>query len=565
MAKTRQDLRKLGTERGSSRSITGLRQLASYLRPYRWRVAAALLALVLAAAAVLSIGVGLRYLVDGGFVAGRPGAMNHGLQAVLIVVAVLALATYVRSYLVTWLGERVVADVRRRVYDHVLRLEPAFFEVTRTGEVLSRLTTDTSVIQAVISASVTQALRNLLLLAGGAGLLLVTNPRLTGFVLLVVPIVVVPIVVLGRRVRRLSRETQDRVADLSGRAEETLTGIRAVQAFAQEERESANFGRFCDGAFAAAARYAQARGMLAAIVIGLVFSAIVSVLWIGGNDVLAGRLSAGELASFVFYASVVAGAVGGLSDVAGDVQRAAGAAERITELLATSPTIAAPASPRPVPPRFKGHIRFERVTFAYPSRPEQPILSEFDLEVRPGETLALVGPSGAGKTSVFQLLMRFYDPQAGRVLVDGMDIRDLDPRELRRRIGLVPQEPMIFSADALTNVRYGRPEADEAAVVAAAEAAAARTFLERLPQGFATFLGEKGYPLVGRPAATGCHRPRAPRRPLHLPPRRGDERARCGKRAGRAAGGGAAPSRPDLACDRASLGDGAQGRPHRRP
>ena len=497
MEGAQRNLRSTATARGASRDFAQLRALASFLAPYRWRVVGALVALVLAAGAVLSIGFGLRYVVDGGFVAGRPTAMNHGLEAVLIVVAILALATYTRSYLVAWLGERVVADIRARLYAQVVGLEPGFFEVTRTGEVISRIVTDTSVIQATISASISQALRNLLLLVGGAVLLVITNPRLTGFVLLVVPLVVVPIVLIGRQVRRLSRRTQDRVADVSGRAEETIAAVRTVQAFAQEERESASFRAACEEAFQAAAGYARARGLLAAVVIGLVFSAIVSVLWIGGHDVVAGRLTAGELASFVFYASVVAGAVGGLADTAGDLQRAAGAAERILELLAREPRITAPASPRPVPQRFRGHIKFESVTFAYPSRADQPILEGLDLEIRPGETVALVGPSGAGKTSVFQLLMRFYDPQLGRILIDGVDIREFDPRALRQRIGLVPQEPVIFSADARANVRYARPEADERAVLAAADAAAAGQFLRALPKGLDTFLGEKGVRLSG--------------------------------------------------------------------
>ena len=490
-------LSQMARNRGSSRDLKTLRRLGGYLHPYRWRVAGALVALVFAALAVLSLGIGLRFLIDGGFVAGHPDALNHALEAVVIVIVVLATATFARSYLVSWLGERVVADLRRDVYDHVIRLSPAFFEVTRTGEVISRLATDTAVIQTVISGSVTQALRNLLLLAGGLILLLVTNPKLTALALVVVPLVVVPVVILGRRVRVLSRAAQDRTAELSAAAEETLNAVRTVQSFAQEARESRRFAGTAEAAFAAATAHAQARALLGAIVISLIFGAILAVLWVGGQDVLAGRLTAGELSSFVFFAATVASAVGGLSDVFGDLQRAAGATERLFELLATEPEIRAPAVPRPLPARLRGGVRFEGVDFVYPAAPSQPTLSGIELEIRPGETVALVGPSGAGKTTLFQLLMRFYDPTGGRILVDGVPLVEADPRAVRAHIGLVPQDPVIFSADGWFNIRYGRPEASDAEVLAAAEAAQARDFLEALPQGLGTFLGEKGVRLSG--------------------------------------------------------------------
>ena len=486
-----------GARRPGSRDLRQLRRLAGFLRPYRWQVAATLVALVVAAGAVLVFGIGLRYLIDRAFAAGRVEALNHGLKASLIVVAVLAAATFARAYLVTWLGERVVTDLRKQVYDRVIGLSPAFFEVTRTGEVLSRLTSDTAVIQAVISASLSQALRNILLLVGGLALLLVTNPKLTGLVLIVVPLVIVPIVAIGRRVRRLSRATQDRIGALGGHGEETLNAVRTVQAFAQEERERRHFGALAEAAFAAAARHALARAALAGVVITLVFGAIVVVLWVGGLDVVAGRISGGELASFVFYAAVVASAAGALSEIMGDLQRAAGATERLFELLDETPQIVAPATPLPLPQPSAGAVRFERVRFAYPAHPERPVLNELDIAVEPGTTLALVGPSGAGKTSVFQLLMRFYDPDAGRVLLDGADLRQLDPAAFRARIALVPQEPVIFSADAWHNLRYGRPEASDVEVRAAADAARASEFLDRLPDGFDTFLGEKGARLSG--------------------------------------------------------------------
>ena len=486
-----------GAKRATSRDLGRLRRLAAYLRPYRGHALGALAALVLAAAAVLSLGMGLRYLIDGGFGEGKPDSLGHALEAVALVILALAVATFLRTYLITWLGERVVADLRRDVFAHVLRLSPGFFEVTRTGEVISRLTTDTTVIQTVIGASVTQALRNALLVAGGLILLVVTNPRLTGLILVVVPLVIVPIVVIGRRVRRLSREAQDRVADVSGTSEEAINAIRTVQAFAQEEREAGRFAAAAEAAFAAAARHAKARALLGAVAIALVFGSITVVLWVGGQDVLSGRISAGELSAFVFFATVVASAAGGLSDVAGDLQRAAGAAERLFELLDARSAIAAPADPQPVPKPARGALRFERVGFAYPSNPGRQVLAGLDLDVRPGERVALVGPSGAGKTSVLQLLMRFYDPGQGRILFDGVPIAAFEPSAYRAKLGLVPQEPVIFSADALANIRYGRPDAGEAEVRAAAEAAAATEFLDRLPQGFATFLGEKGVRLSG--------------------------------------------------------------------
>jgi ATP-binding cassette subfamily B protein len=483
--------------RQGSRDLRQLRRLGRYLKPYRWRLAATLLALALAASSVLVLGVGLRYLIDGAFGGGRSAALDHALEAALIVIVVLAVATFARAYLVTWLGERVIADLRREVYDHVIGLSPGFFELTRTGEVLSRLTADAAVIQTVISASLSQALRNILLLTGGLALLVSTNPKLTGLVLVVVPLVVVPIVVIGRRVRRLSRLAQDRIGELGAQTEETLNAVRTVQAFAQEGRERSRFASLSEQAFGAAAERAWARGLLAGSVIALVLGAIVVVLWVGGRDVLAGTITGGELAAFVFYASVVATATGALSEIMGDLQRAAGATERLFELLDSRPEITARAHPAPLPQPARGAVRFAAVDFAYPARPNFPALHRFEVAIAPGETVALVGPSGAGKSSVFQLLMRFYDPSTGAVLLDGADLRDLDPVALRARIGLVPQEPVIFSANAWANLRYGRPEASDDEVRAAADAAAASEFLDRLPEGFDTFLGEKGVRLSG--------------------------------------------------------------------
>ncbi|WP_159713977.1 ABC transporter transmembrane domain-containing protein [Geminicoccus flavidas] len=482
--------------RAGTRDLGQLRRLAAYLRPHRPLVIGTLVALTVSALAVLSIGAGLRHIVDGGFVQGRPQALDHALEAVGLVILVLALATFFRSYLVTKLGERLVADLRKDVFARVIRLSPAFFERTRTGEVISRITTDTAVIQTLIGASVTQALRNLLLLVGGLAILLVTSPRLTGFVLLVVPLVVMPIVLIGRRVRVLSRALQDQVAELGVRVEETLNGVRTVQGFGQEGREAERFAAGAEATFATAVRYARARSTLGAVVIALVFGAVGVVLWLGGYDVLEGRITPGELSAFVFYAALVASAVGGLADVMGDLQRAAGATERLFELLDTQPVVTAPAKPWPIV-ATRGAVRFEGVGFAYPSFPDRPVLREFDLHVAPGERVALVGPSGAGKSSVLQLLLRFYEPDAGRILVDGVPLAELDPVMHRRRLGWVPQEPMIFSGTALDNICYGRPEAGLAEVRAAAEAAAALGFIEALPQGFDTHLGEKGVRLSG--------------------------------------------------------------------
>jgi ATP-binding cassette subfamily B protein len=478
------------------RSFAGLRRILAFLRPYRWRLVGAMLSLMIAAGTVLALGQGLRRLVDDGFRSGDAALLDRAVMVLIAVVVVLAASTFLRFYLISWIGERVVADLRRAVFDRVIALSPAYFETRRTGEILSRLTTDTTLLQTVIGSSLSQALRNALLLVGGLFMLAVTSAKLTSLVLLVVPIVIVPILVFGRRVRRLSRDSQDAIANVSAYAEEAINAVRTVQAFTHETVDRERFGGEAEAAFAVARRRIAVRAVLTGLVILLAFGAIVVILWIGGHDVMAGRISGGDLSAFVFYAVLVAAAVGTLSEVWGDLQRAAGAAERIIELLDARSDIVAPAVPMPLPPP-RGEIAFDAVGFRYPARPDDAALDGFTLHVARGETIALVGASGAGKTTVFQLLLRFYDPQQGAVRIDGIDLRQAEPTQLRSRIGLVPQDPVIFGADAWENIRYGRPDASDDEVRAAAAGAHAAEFLDRLPQGFSTFLGEKGVRLSG--------------------------------------------------------------------
>jgi ATP-binding cassette subfamily B protein len=481
----------------SRRDYRALRRLLGFIRPYRLQVATALVALTVAAGTVLVFGAGLRWLVDRGFAAGDPALLDRALVGLLVVIAVLALSMYGRSYLVSWLGERVTADIRRAVFDNLLRLSPGFYETTRTGEVLSRLSSDTTVVQTIVGSSASQLLRNVILFIGGTVMMAVTSPKLTGLVFVVVPLVVSPIIFFGRRVRGLSRESQDRLGDAGADIDETLNAIRTVQAFNREAADSERVGQRIEAAFQAALRRSRARSLMAALVILLVFSAVGAILWIGGHDAIAGRISAGELSAFVFYAVVVAGSVGVISEFTADAQRAAGAAERLFELLDTVPAIVAPRDPQRLPSPARGAITFEQVFFRYPSRPEHLALAEFGLAIAPGESVALVGPSGAGKTTVFNLLLRFYDPESGAVRLDGVDLQRADPAEIRARIGIVAQDATIFAADVIDNIRYGRPGATDAEVRRAADAAAATEFIERLPQGYRTYLGERGVRLSG--------------------------------------------------------------------
>ncbi|MDC0398632.1 ABC transporter transmembrane domain-containing protein [Alphaproteobacteria bacterium] len=477
--------------------ISALKMVFPYIIPYKLQLAGAAIALLFAAATVLAMGAGLRFLIDEGFAEGDPVLLDRAVIVLVAVVVLLAGASYARFYLISWVGERVVADLRVAVFNHVIGLNLAFFETRSPGEILSRISTDTTLVQTVVGSSVSVALRNLLLFVGGMVLLIITSPKLTGLVLLVIPFVIVPIIILGRKVRTLSRYSQDRVADIGSHVEEILTGIRVVQAFGHEILDEIKFAKRVENAFDTAVERVRKRALLTAVVIAFIFGAVAVVLWIGGRDVLAGRISGGELSAFVFYAIVVAGSMGALSEVVGELQRAAGAMDRLNELLLVSSNIKIPSEPRELPEKVSGAIKFNEINFYYPSRPGQLALDDFTLEIKPGETVALVGPSGAGKSTVFQLLLRFYDPSSGDIKLDDVSLDQTDPRTVREQIGLVPQDGIIFSENVLENIRYGRPEASKVEIRSAAESANAIDFIEELPDGFETNLGEKGVQLSG--------------------------------------------------------------------
>ena len=477
-------------------NVKNLWPLLRYLKPYRLQVVGATLSLLFISSAVLGMGSGLRYLIDQGLSKGNEHLLNQSFAILFGVTLLLSLASYARFYLVSWIGERVVADIRRDVYGHMMSMHIGYFEHTRTGELLSRLTTDTTLLQTVIGSSVSVAMRNALLFVGGFALLLVTSAQLTSYLFFMVPLVVLPIIVLGRKVRSLARTSQEKVADISAHTEESLNAIRTIQAFTLESYEKQRFAAHVDSALSAAMGRIRTRALLTAIVIMLVFGAIVTVLWLGGHDVLAGRISAGDLSAFVFYSVVVAGAVGAISEVIADLQRAAGAAERIGELLALVPEIVGTKTDSVLRGNEK-EIVFDAVSFMYPARPDKAAISHVSLHVEAGKTVALVGPSGAGKSTIFQLLLRFYDPSSGAIRIDGCDIKQMPLAQLRGMIGVVPQEPVIFSGTARENIRLGDVDASDDAIIAAARAASALEFLEKLPQGLDTHVGEKGIQLSG--------------------------------------------------------------------
>jgi len=484
-------------------SLSTLLGLFPFLRPYKRQFLLAGLALIVAAGATLAIPYAFRQMIDLGFT-GDAGGKNIThidlyFLALFGVACILGVATAARFYMVSWLGERVTADLRSAVYAHVVTQSPQFFETTKTGEVLSRLTTDTTLIQTLVGTSISMALRNALLFAGGLVMLFVTSVKLSSIIIVMLAAVVLPIVFYGRRVRKLSRESQDRVADASALAGEILNAMPTVQAFTHEEIEARRFGSTVERAFATAMQRIRARSILTMMAILLVFGAIVFVLWLGAHAVVQGTMSGGALGQFILYATLVAGSVGALSEVLGDAQRAAGATERLLDLLAARSPVQSVLLPEKLPPRTENGaaLRLQDVEFHYPSRPDTQSIKQFSLDIRPGETIAVVGPSGAGKTTLFQLLLRFYDPQQGSIFLDGVDIRFLELGTLRNAIGIVPQDTVIFSENAMENIRFGRADASDEEVIAAANMAAAHEFIERLPQGYHSFLGERGVRLSG--------------------------------------------------------------------
>ena len=489
------------SERPKAKSVRPLAALWPFLKPYRRVLGWAMVALLLASGSMLALPVALSQLVDKGMSAGNSETVNIYFIAFLGVAVLFGAFAAMRFYLVTWLGERVVADVREAVYRNVIRMDPQFFEVTRTGEVLSRLTTDTTLVQSISGVGISIALRSTINLIGAVIMMAVTSLKLLGLMLIAMPAVIVPVIMLGRKLRTLSRSSQDRIADTSGLAGETLNAIQTVQAFTLEALNTRRYDAAVEESFKVAVVRTRVRAWLTALSTTLVVAAITIVLWFGAHQVLSKEMTGGELVQFLLFAVYAGVAAASLSEMWSEVQRAAGAMERLVELQEATPAIVAPPNALPMPAlqagTKAGHVRFENVRFNYPSRPETPALDDFSIDIAPGETVAFVGPSGAGKSTTFQLLLRFYDPQSGRVMLDGIDVADADPLAVRQRIGLVPQDTVLFGTSARENIRFGRPDATDEEVEAAARAAAADVFIRALPEGYDTFLGERGTRLSG--------------------------------------------------------------------
>lgn len=482
----------------SSRHRRALSLTSRFLAPYRWQVCAALLALIVTAAVTLSMGQGIKLLVDRGFMTQSPHQLNQSIGIFMLMVLGLAIGTFARFYWVSWIGERVVADIRREVFNHLVYLHPGFYENNRSSEIQSRLTADTTLLQSVIGSSLSMFLRNLLMVIGGVVLLFVTNPKLTSIVVIALPFVVAPILIFGRRVRNLSRLSQDRVADIGSYVSETLGQIKTVQAYNHQVQDERRFATTVEDAFDTARKRIFQRSWMITVVIVLVLGAVAVMLWVGGMDVIAGRITGGELAAFVFYSLIVGSAIGTLSEVIGELQRAAGAAERIAELLSSQNIIQPPTLGLvTLPERIKGELQLQNVHFSYPSRPDSYAISGLSLTIRAGETLALVGPSGAGKSTVYDLLLRFYDPLEGRILIDGVPLTSLDPLDLRRNFALVSQSPALFFGSVEENIRYGNANATLEQVKEAARIAHAHDFIEKMPNGYQTHLGDAGLGLSG--------------------------------------------------------------------
>ncbi|TMU79359.1 ATP-binding cassette domain-containing protein [Pseudomonas fluorescens] len=486
------------TPKLSSRHRRALRLTSRFLAPYRWQVIGALLALIVTAAVTLSMGQGIKLLVDRGFMTQSPHQLNQSIGIFMLMVLGLAVGTFARFYWVSWIGERCVADIRREVFNHLVYLHPGFYENNRSSEIQSRLTADTTLLQSVIGSSLSMFLRNLLMVIGGVILLFVTNAKLTSIVVIALPFVVAPILIFGRRVRNLSRLSQDRVADIGSYVSETLGQIKTVQAYNHQVQDERRFATTVEDAFDTARKRIFQRSWMITMVIVLVLGAVAVMLWVGGMDVIAGRITGGELAAFVFYSLIVGSAIGTLSEVIGELQRAAGAAERIAELLGSENIIQPPtAGLVTLPERVRGELQLQDVRFSYPSRPESYAVNGLNLTIRAGETLALVGPSGAGKSTVYDLLLRFYDPVEGRILIDGVPLTSLDPLDLRRHFALVSQSPALFFGSVEENIRYGNPGATLEQVKEAAKIAHAHDFIEKMPNGYQTHLGDGGLGLSG--------------------------------------------------------------------